>query len=225
MCNNLTNMCHTAGHCVGLLSWSHSCSGWRQRTQLHSQLCHSLRYHAQRYKLIFKTCFACTHASVTVFLFMPGDDDGHLLMDSKTGEVRLIRAITDSLTTPVLELKVMVSVTSSVSVGMKDFILTALSYFLCVSCNQVYQDDDPRKYSVATVLIRVLSVNEFYPEFDRDEYQGFLIAGKNLASLVITYGNKALMLRVKDRDFNHVCAHNDIYKPQRKHAESSPIVV
>lgn len=156
---------------------------------------------------------------------MPGDDDGHLLMDSKTGEVRLIRAITDSLTTPVLELKVMVSVTSSVSVGMKDFILTALSYFLCVSCNQVYQDDDPRKYSVATVLIRVLSVNEFYPEFDRDEYQGFLIAGKNLASLVITYGNKALMLRVKDRDFNHVCAHNDIYKPQRKHAESSPIVV
>ncbi|XP_036963550.1 cadherin-related family member 5 [Acanthopagrus latus] len=113
-------------------------------------------------------------SSTVSYAILSGDDDGHLLMDSKTGEVRLIRAITDSLTTPVLELKVM-----------------------------VYQDDDPRKYSVATVLIRVLSVNEFYPEFDRDEYQGFLIAGKNLASLVITYGNKALMLRVKDRDFNH----------------------
>lgn len=169
-----------------------------------------------RCKSIFKMCCACMYASLTAFLFMPGDDDGHFLMDSETGEVRLIRTITDRLTTPVLELQVMVSLTYSVSVGMKDFILTALSYFLSVSCNQAYQDDDPRKYSVATVLVRVLAVNEFYPKFDRDEYQGFVIAGKNLASLVFTYGSKALMLHVKDQDFNHVCTHNTIYSHSPK---------
>lgn len=42
------NVCHAAGHCAGLLSWSHSCSGWRQRTQLFTQLCHSFRYNAHR---------------------------------------------------------------------------------------------------------------------------------------------------------------------------------
>lgn len=39
------NICSTLGHCVGLFSWSHSCSGWRQWSQLSTQLCHSFRYH------------------------------------------------------------------------------------------------------------------------------------------------------------------------------------
>lgn len=70
--------------------------------------------------------------------------------------------------------------------------------------NQAYQDNDPRKYSVATVLVRVLAVNLFYPEFNMAEYHGFVTAGQSPASLVITYGNKALMLHVHDQDFKQV---------------------
>ena len=76
---------------------------------------------------------------------------------------------------------------------------------LSVSCTQAYQDDDPRKYSVATVLVRVMAVNQFYPQFDRAEYNGFVTPDKSPASLVNTYGSKALMLHVQDQDFNNVC--------------------
>lgn len=37
-----SDLCYAAGHCAGLLSWSHLCSGWRQWTQHSTQLCHSL---------------------------------------------------------------------------------------------------------------------------------------------------------------------------------------
>lgn len=72
------------------------------------------------------------------------------------------------------------------------------------SATQAFQDDDPRKYSVATVLVRVLAVNRFHPVFDMAEYHGFVTAAKNPASLVYTYGNRALMLHVQDQDFKHV---------------------
>ncbi|XP_070686627.1 cadherin-related family member 5 [Pempheris klunzingeri] len=108
------------------------------------------------------------------YAILSGDDDGRFLMDSVTGEVRLIQAVKDRLITPALHLQIM-----------------------------AYQDDDPRKYSVATVLVRVLAVNQFYPEFNMAEYQGFVTAGRSPASLVNTYGSKALMLHVQDQDFNH----------------------
>ncbi|XP_037622875.1 cadherin-related family member 5 [Sebastes umbrosus] len=108
------------------------------------------------------------------YAILSGDDDGHFLMDRETGEVKLIRRVGDRLTTPELHLQVM-----------------------------AYQDDDPRKYSVATVLVRVVAVNRFYPEFDMAEYKGFVTAGKSAASLVKTYGSKALMLHVQDQDFDH----------------------
>ncbi|XP_078112990.1 uncharacterized protein LOC144522075 [Sander vitreus] len=108
------------------------------------------------------------------YAILSGDNDGHFLMDSETGEVKLIRGIGDRLKTPELHLQVM-----------------------------AYQDDDPRKYSVATVLVRVLAVNKFYPQFDRVDYQGFVTAGNSPASLVYTYGSKALMLHVQDQDFTH----------------------
>lgn len=115
------NACHAAGRCAGLLSWSHSCSGWRQRTQLFSQLCHSLRYHTYRYKLIFQMCCAFMCASVTVLVFMLGDDDGRFLMDRETGELKLTRGVRDRLTTPALRIQVMVRPTYSVLIaGLKD---------------------------------------------------------------------------------------------------------
>lgn len=97
--------------------------------------------------------------------------------------------------------------------------MSQLFHSLPLFCNQAYQDDDPRKYSVATVLVRVLAVNHFYPEFDMTEYQGFVTAEKTQASLVNTYGSKALMLHVKDPDFNHVCApHKQHVLPQHDRA-------
>ncbi|XP_023146993.1 cadherin-related family member 5 [Amphiprion ocellaris] len=129
------------------------------------------------------------------YAILSGDDEGRFSMDRETGEVRLTQGVTDRLTTPVLQLQVM-----------------------------AYQDNDPRKYSVATVLVRVLAVNQFYPEFDMAEYHGFVNAGKSPASLVNTYGGTALMLRVQDQDFIHgfnpmmdftlssTCNHTDIYQ-------------
>ncbi|KAI3371378.1 hypothetical protein L3Q82_023975, partial [Scortum barcoo] len=107
------------------------------------------------------------------YTILSGDDDGRFLMDRETGEIKLTRGVSDRLTTSPLHLQVM-----------------------------AYQDDDPRKYSVATVLVRVLAVNKFFPEFDMSEYRGFVTAGNSPASLVDTYGSKALMLHVQDQDFN-----------------------
>lgn len=85
------------------------------------------------------------------------------------------------------------------------FLPISISLLVFLSYTQAYQDDDPRKYSLATVLVQVLAVNQFYPEFAMAEYQGFVTAGKSPASLVNTYGSKVLVLHVHDQDFNHVC--------------------
>ncbi|XP_035497737.2 protocadherin-11 X-linked [Scophthalmus maximus] len=129
------------------------------------------------------------------YAILSGDNEGRFLMDRVTGEMKLTRGVTDRLTTPTLHLQVM-----------------------------AYQDNDPRKYSVATVLVRILAVNHFYPAFDKAEYHGFVTAGKSPASLVDTYGGKVLMLHVQDQDFemgynpliyftfNCTSNHTDIYQ-------------
>ncbi|XP_017260986.1 uncharacterized protein LOC108229822 isoform X2 [Kryptolebias marmoratus] len=134
-------------------------------------------------------------SSSVSYAILSGNEDGHFSMDRKTGEMKLIKGVTDRLVTPVLHLQVM-----------------------------VYQDDDPRKYSVATALVRVLAVNRFSPEFDLAEYHGFVTTGKSQASLVNTYGSRALVLNVHDQDFNQgfnpmiyfsfsdTSSHTDIYE-------------
>lgn len=47
-------------------------------------------------------------------------------------------------------------------------------------------------------------MNRFPPEFNLAEYHGFVTAGKSQASLVHTYGSVALVLNVRDQDFNQV---------------------
>ncbi|XP_043980618.1 cadherin-related family member 5 [Gambusia affinis] len=101
------------------------------------------------------------------------DEDGHFSINRETGELRLMKGLKDRLITPVVHLQVM-----------------------------AYQDDDPRKYSVATVLVRILAVNQFHPEFELPKYCGFITAGKSAASLVNTYGSRALILNVQDQDFD-----------------------
>ncbi|XP_034540958.1 cadherin-related family member 5 [Notolabrus celidotus] len=92
------------------------------------------------------------------YAIVSGDDDGRFLIDRETGEMRLVHGVMDRLLTPLVPLQIM-----------------------------AYQDDDPRKYSVATVLVRFVAVNQFLPEFEMAEYQGFVTGGKSPVSLVNTY--------------------------------------
>ncbi|KAF3854748.1 hypothetical protein F7725_022803 [Dissostichus mawsoni] len=125
------------------------------------------------------------------YVILSGDEDGRFLMDRDTGEVKLMRGVKDRLTTPELHLQVMVRLTYSVNS------LTALFLFCLFVLSQAYQDDDPRNFG------GILAVNQFHPEFDMAEYKGFVTATKSPASLVNTYGSKALMLHVQDKDFNN----------------------
>lgn len=133
------------------------------------------------------------------------DEDGQFSISRETGELRLMKGLKDRLITPVVHLQVMVRFLSP---GNWQFVKDSPSptslfrgFQFCV---QAYQDDDPRKYSVATVMVRVLAVNQFHPEFELPEYCGFVTAGKSPASLVNTYGSRALILNVQDQDFDNV---------------------
>uniref|UniRef100_A0A3P9K386 Cadherin domain-containing protein n=1 Tax=Oryzias latipes TaxID=8090 RepID=A0A3P9K386_ORYLA len=64
------------------------------------------------------------------------------------------------------------------------------------------QVDDPLKYSVATVLVRVLGENVFPPVFNRTTFKGFIIQNSSPASIVSTYGNQVLQVQALDPDFS-----------------------
>ncbi|XP_071272787.1 cadherin-related family member 5-like [Salvelinus alpinus] len=107
------------------------------------------------------------------YSILSGADNGRFVMDELTGEVRLMKEVENRLLTPTLRLRVM-----------------------------AYQRNDPRKYSIATVVVRVVAVNRFPPQFGRAEYRAFVTEGNSPASLVNTYGNTVLLLQIQDRDFS-----------------------
>ncbi|MEQ2186291.1 hypothetical protein GOODEAATRI_027100 [Goodea atripinnis] len=72
---------------------------------------------------------------------------------------------------------------------------------------QVCQVEDRLKYSLATVLVRVLSVNSFPPLFNTTTFKGFIIQSSSPASIVSTYGNQVLQVQVFDWDFPNVRKH------------------
>lgn len=76
-----------------------------------------------------------------------------------------------------------------------------MRHLLSLSPVQVCQVDDRLKYSVASVLVRVLYENAFPPAFNRTTYKGFIIQSSSPASIVSTYGNQVLQVQVSDRDF------------------------
>ncbi|XP_059362847.1 uncharacterized protein LOC132101712 isoform X2 [Carassius carassius] len=106
------------------------------------------------------------------YTILSGADNGRFVIDSNSGEVRLTRRVENRLLIPTLRLRVMAA-----------------------------QTDDPLKYAVATVLVRVLAENRFPPQFSRSTYHGFVSERANPASLVMTYGNKLLILEATDQDF------------------------
>ncbi|KAG1935165.1 cadherin-related family member 5-like [Pimephales promelas] len=107
------------------------------------------------------------------YFILSGADNGRFVIDSSSGEVKLTRRVENRLLIPTLRLRVMAA-----------------------------QTDDPLKYAVATVLVRVLAGNKFPPQFNRSAYRGFVSESTSPASLVMTYGNKLLMLEATDQDFS-----------------------
>ncbi|KAM7367467.1 hypothetical protein PAMP_015367 [Pampus punctatissimus] len=111
---------------------------------------------------------------LSVCLFDPaGGDQGRFVIDNQTGEITLTRAVDDQRLTPNFRLSIMAS-----------------------------QLDDPLKYSVASVLVRVICENMFHPFFNRTTYKGFIIQSSSPASIVTTYGNQVLLVQVSDWDFS-----------------------
>uniref|UniRef100_A0A8C1XSA9 Cadherin domain-containing protein n=1 Tax=Cyprinus carpio TaxID=7962 RepID=A0A8C1XSA9_CYPCA len=107
-----------------------------------------------------------------VYSILSGDDNGRFTIDSKTGEISLRQRVENRLLTPSFRLRIMAA-----------------------------QVNDPKKYSVATALVHVVSKNRFPPIFNKTIYKGFLIESSSPATLVTTYGNQVLVVQAIDRDF------------------------
>ncbi|XP_026079033.1 cadherin-related family member 5-like isoform X1 [Carassius auratus] len=107
-----------------------------------------------------------------VYSILSGDDKGRFTIDSKTGEISLRQRVENRLLTPSFKLRIMAA-----------------------------QVNDPKKYSVATALVHVVSENRFPPFFNKTVYKGFLIESSSPATLVTTYGNQVLVVQAIDRDF------------------------
>ncbi|XP_029969880.1 cadherin-related family member 5 [Salarias fasciatus] len=112
--------------------------------------------------------------SPLIYSILSGDDQGRFVINSRTGDIRLTRAVDDLLQT-------------------RNFTLSVM----------VHQVDDRLKYSVASVLVRVLHENLFPPAFNRTTFKGFIIQSSSPASIVSTYGNQVLQMQAFDRDFSH----------------------
>ncbi|KAJ8411146.1 hypothetical protein AAFF_G00171520 [Aldrovandia affinis] len=107
-----------------------------------------------------------------LYTILSGADNGRFRIANETGEVVLTRRVENRLLTPILRLRIMAS-----------------------------QRDDPKKYTVATALIRVLAENRFPPQFNRTTYKGFITADSSPATLVSTYGSVVLVVQAVDQDF------------------------
>ncbi|KAM7378648.1 hypothetical protein PAMA_013523 [Pampus argenteus] len=124
-----------------------------------------------------------------IYTILSGGDQGRFVIDNQTGEITLTRAVDDQRLTPNFRLNIMAS-----------------------------QLDDPLKYSVASVLIRVICENVFHPFFNRTTYKGFIIQSSSPASIVTTYGNQVLLVQVSDWDFS------DGLNPNIRYSLHSPSV-
>ncbi|XP_030004676.1 cadherin-related family member 5 isoform X2 [Sphaeramia orbicularis] len=111
--------------------------------------------------------------SPLIYSILSGGDQGRFVINNRTGEIRLTRAVNDRRQTPSFRLSIMAS-----------------------------QLDDPLKYSVASALIRVLGENRFPLVFNTTTYKGFVTPSSSPATIVSTYGNQVLLMQVMDQDFS-----------------------
>ncbi|KAI7791669.1 putative cadherin-related family member 5-like [Triplophysa rosa] len=107
-----------------------------------------------------------------VYSILSGDDNGRFTIVNQTGEITLKHRVENRLLTPSFRLRIMAA-----------------------------QANDPKKYSVTTALVHVISENRFAPYFNKTIYKGFLIENSSPATLVTTYGNQVLVVQAIDGDF------------------------
>ncbi|XP_021179341.2 cadherin-related family member 5 isoform X2 [Fundulus heteroclitus] len=131
-----------------------------------------------------------------LYTILSGDDHGRFVIDNKTGEIRLTRAV--DARRPAANFTLTVMVGTSVLFPQSH---TCVSEEPALVAVQVCQVEDRLKYSLATVLVRVLSENSFPPVFNTTTFKGFIIQSSSPASIVSTYGNQVLQVQVSDRDF------------------------
>ncbi|XP_056605018.1 cadherin-related family member 5 [Triplophysa dalaica] len=106
------------------------------------------------------------------YSILSGDDNGRFTIVNQTGEITLQHRVENRLLNPSFRLRIMAA-----------------------------QVNDPKKYSVTTALVHVISENRFAPYFNRTIYKGFLIENSSPATLVTTYGNQVLVVQAIDGDF------------------------
>ena len=64
--------------------------------------------------------------------------------------------------------------------------------------------NDAKKYAVTEVRVRVLAANYYSPHFEKPQFQAFVHEGESVASLVLTYSGRVLLLNAADLDFPDV---------------------
>ncbi|XP_070997411.1 cadherin-related family member 5 isoform X1 [Oncorhynchus clarkii lewisi] len=107
-----------------------------------------------------------------LYSILSGADKNRFQIDNQTAEITMTKRVENRHMTPIFRLRIMAS-----------------------------QLNDPKKYSVATALVRVLAENRFPPLFNRTTYKGFIIESSSPATLVSTYGNEVLFIQAIDQDF------------------------
>ncbi|XP_062928273.1 uncharacterized protein cdhr5-rs isoform X2 [Mobula hypostoma] len=108
------------------------------------------------------------------YSILAGDDNGRFEVNNVTGAIMMRWPVRSFVKTPMFTLTVMAS-----------------------------QVDDSTKYTVTTVLIRILAPNRYRPRFKTIENEGFIQEQPNPLALVVTYSNKPLMLEAIDQDFKN----------------------
>ncbi|XP_078409251.1 uncharacterized protein cdhr5-rs isoform X2 [Cetorhinus maximus] len=126
------------------------------------------------------------------YSILEGDDNGRFEISNVTGAIMMRWPVRSYVQTPSFSLTVMAS-----------------------------QVDDPGKYTVTKVLIHVLAQNRHRPQFNKIEYKGFIQEQPNPLALVVTYGNKPLLMKAVDQDFKNGRNPNLIYtlKHQSNHTQ------
>ncbi|CAB1333814.1 unnamed protein product, partial [Coregonus sp. 'balchen'] len=125
-----------------------------------------------------------------LYSILSGADKNRFQIDNQTAEITLTRRVENRHLTPIFRLRIMAS-----------------------------QLNDPKKYSVATALVRVLAENRFPPLFNRTTYKGFIIESSSPATLVSTYGNEVLLIQAIDQDFIDVVAMDEESVPRTPFGE------
>ncbi|GCB61272.1 hypothetical protein scyTo_0009307 [Scyliorhinus torazame] len=127
-----------------------------------------------------------------IYSILEGDDNGRFEINNVTGAIMMRRPVRSYVQTPSFSLTVMAS-----------------------------QVDDPSKYTVTKVLIHVFAQNRHRPRFNKIEYKGFVQEQPSPLALVVTYGNKPLLVKAVDQDFKNGRNPNLIYtlKHQSNHTQ------